>query len=239
NLMGLHATREDEIDRLLRGEAFVDLHRVFRQGVRASVEEHSLKKLEPFAGFARKTALEDSRSAMTFVEHRLELERSLEKLPEDSRGTMEGYNSDDCFAAAALRDWLEARRAELVEQGEKIERPTPQDEAPSEELDERQKRVAALVAELTADVPVDPEQRNEEQQARWLLAQLQDWHRRENKATWWEGFRLADLDDDELLEERSGLGGLRFVERLKVDRKIPVDRYTFEKQETEARVERD
>jgi predicted RecB family nuclease len=239
NLMGLHATREDEIDRLLRAEAFVDLHRVFKQGVRASVEEYSLKKLEAFASFVRKTALEDSRSAMRFVEHRLELEKDLDELPDNVRQTMEGYNSEDCFAAAALRDWLEARRAELLARGEKFERPAPKDETPSEELDERQKRVAALVAALTADVPADPEQRTEEQQARWLLAQLEDWHRRENKATWWEGFRLADLDEDELLEERSGLAGLRFVERLKIDRRIPTDRYAFERQESDVRVELD
>jgi len=239
NLMGLHATREDEIDRLLRAESFVDLHRVFRQGIRAGVEEYSLKKLEAFVSYVRKTALDDSRRAMRLIEHGLELEKSLENLPPDVRSTMEGYNSDDCLATAALRDWLEARRTELITRGEELERPVPQDEAPSEELDERQKRVAALVSALTADVPVDPVERNDEQQARWLLAQLQDWHRRENKATWWEGFRLADLDDEELLEERSGLAGLRFIERLKIDRKIPVDRYAFDKQETELRVERD
>ena len=32
---------------------------------------------------------------------------------------------------------------------------------------------------------------------------------------------------------------MRFVGRLRIDRKIPLDRYAFEKQETEARVERD
>src|SRR6266849_2569615 len=68
---------------------------------------------------------------------------------------------------------------------------------------------------------------------------MQDWHRRENKATYWEGYRLADLNDADLLEDRAGLAGLKFLERLLVERKIPVDRYTFEKQETEARVEKD
>ena len=36
-LMGEHATREDEVDELLRGEVFVDLYRVVRQGLRAGV----------------------------------------------------------------------------------------------------------------------------------------------------------------------------------------------------------
>src|SRR5258708_13004846 len=72
-LMGMYATREDEIDRLLRAGTLVDLHQAFKQGVRASVEEYSLKKLEAFYGFERKTPLDESRAAMRYVEHPLEL----------------------------------------------------------------------------------------------------------------------------------------------------------------------
>jgi len=31
--------------------------------------------------------------------------------------------------------------------------------------------------------------------------------RRENKAGWWEGYRLAELDDEDLLDERAALPG--------------------------------
>jgi uncharacterized protein len=72
-----------------------------------------------------------------------------------------------------------------------------------------------------------------------MLAQLLDWHRRENKASWWEGYRLADLDDEDLMEERAGLAGLHFVKRISTERGIPVDRYAFEKQETEVRAGKD
>ena len=234
-LMGMHATREDEIDRMLRAGVLVDLHQAFKQGVRASVEEYSLKKIEVFYGFERKTPLDQSRQAMRYVEHRLELGWGDEVLPEEIREVMEGYNADDCFSAAKLRDWLETERQKLEKSGAPVPRFVNREEEAPEELDERQKRLAALVTKLTADVSADPE----EQQARWLLAQLQDWHRRENKATWWEGYRLAELDEEELLEDRAGLAGIRFVERLRVDRKIPVDRYSFERQETEARGERE
>ena len=44
--MGTHATREEEIDELLRGEVFVDLLQVVRQGLRAGVESYSLKEIE-------------------------------------------------------------------------------------------------------------------------------------------------------------------------------------------------
>src|SRR6266481_5702273 len=90
-LMGMYATREDEIDRMLRAGVLVDLHQAFKQGVRASVEEYSLKKVEAFYGFERKTPLEASRAAMRYVEHRLELGRleEAEEIPEKYRETLE------------------------------------------------------------------------------------------------------------------------------------------------------
>lgn len=238
-LMGMHATREDEIDRMLRGGMLVDLHQAFKQAVRASVEEYSLKKIEAFYGFERETPLEKSRSAMRYVEHRLELGWGDEVLPEEVREVMEGYNREDCVSTAKLDEWLERERKTLVAGGTAVPRFVDREAAPSEELDERQRRVAALVGRLTEGIPADREARTNEQQARWLLGQLEDWHRREDKATYWEGYRLADLDDAELLEDRAGLAGLQFVKRFDSERRIPVDRYRFEKQETEARADKE
>ncbi|HSC44921.1 MAG TPA: TM0106 family RecB-like putative nuclease, partial [Candidatus Acidoferrum sp.] len=238
-LMGQYATREEEMDRMLRAGIFVDLHRVVKQGVRASVEEYSLKKMEAFYGFERKTSLEASRAAMRYIEHHLELGWKGEALEDEQREAMEGYNREDCESTAVLRDWLEAEREKLIAKGEKIARPVAGDPEPPEELGDRQKRVAELAERLTKDLPVDRGERSEAEQAQWLTAQLLDWHRREDKATWWEGFRLAELDEDELLEERSGLGGLRHVKTLQVDKNIATERYQFEKQETEVREEKE
>jgi uncharacterized protein len=47
-LMGLHATREDEIDHLLRNEVLVDLYAVVRQALRISQPSYSIKKVEVF-----------------------------------------------------------------------------------------------------------------------------------------------------------------------------------------------
>ncbi|MDP9338350.1 MAG: AAA domain-containing protein, partial [Acidobacteriota bacterium] len=79
----------------------------------------------------------------------------------------------------------------------------------------------------------------EQQQGQWLLAQFLDWHRRENKAAYWEGYRLQELDEEDLLEERAGLAGLKFLKRLLPDGKSQVDRYNFVKQETEVRCDKD
>jgi uncharacterized protein len=222
---------------MLRAGLFIDLHAVFKQALRAGVEEYSLKKLEHFCRFKRTVPPDESRAAMRYIEHRLELGWD-EEVPDKFITAMENYNRDDCFATSALRDWLESERATQIAAGHKIDRPPVEDGAPTEELDARQKRVQALVANLTADIPVDALERDEKQSATWLLAQLLDFHRRENKATYWEGFRLADMDDDDLLDERAGIAGLKFVKRV-VDKNIPTDRYSFEKQETEARADKD
>ncbi len=60
---------------------------------------------------------------------------------------------------------------------------------------------------LVEGIPADKSQRTEEQSARWLLAALLDWHRREDKADWWEYFRLRDLPDEELLMKDTRLPG--------------------------------
>jgi len=145
--MGIYATREEEIDCVLRAGLLVDLHTIFKQAVRASVEEYSLKALEPFHGFVRATPLTESREAMRYVEHRLEL-GWYGALPEQVREVLEGYNGEDCLSTRSLRDWLEGERRRLVDDGATITRPAIGDGAPSEELDERQKQVAALAAQL-------------------------------------------------------------------------------------------
>jgi predicted RecB family nuclease len=233
-LMGRHATREDEIDRMLRAQLFVDLHTVVKRSVRASVEQYSLKALEQFHGFGRRLPLPAAATAMRRMQHALELGR-VSEVDASVRDAIELYNADDCFSTLSLRDWLEGVRAAQEQAGQRFSRPVPGDGAPAESVSDRQQRAAELVARLQAGVPADPADRDEEQAARWLLSNLIDWHRREAKAEWWEYFRLKDLTDEELLDERNAVSGLRFVERIDVTRKIPTDRYSFEKQETSVR----
>ena len=238
-LMGMHATREDEVDRMLRSQMLVDLHRAFKQGVRASVEEYSLKKVEAFYGFKRETPLENSRSAMRYVEHRLELGWGDEVLPEEIREVMEGYNREDCVSTARLRDWLEEERGTLVSRGMAVPRPPEKSGAPSDKLQEKLDRAEALTLQLCEGIPADPEGRSKEQSAQWLLAQLLSWHRREDKSAWQEGYRLAEMGDEDLLDERVGLTRLRFVERVDSGWQAPTDRYSFDPQKTNVRAGKD
>ena len=87
-----------------------------------------------------------------------------------------------------MRDWLEQLRAELVGAGHIIPRPEPKPEEPSEALGEHQQRIQELYERLAGEIPVEQSERTEEEQGRWLLANMLDWHRREQKASWWEYF---------------------------------------------------
>ncbi len=233
-LMGRHGTCEDEIDRMLRAGLLVDLHTVFKQAVRASVEEYSLKALEPIHEYNRSVPLEEARPAIRRVEHHLELGRPAD-LHESIRNAIEGYNADDCLSLRSLRNWLELKRAELVGSGKHIPRPAVSGGEAPEAVDERQQRVTRLAQELTRDVPADPQLRTETQEACRLLGDLLDWHRREDKADWWEYFYLRELTEEDLFAEKSAVAGLKSVKRLGLDGKLPVDRYSFEKQDTDIR----
>jgi predicted RecB family nuclease len=214
HLMGKHATRELEVDRLLRGGVMVDLHRVVRQALRASVESYGLKSLEPLYGYRREVDLRDAGSSIVAFEQWLELGEG-ERPAADHLVRIERYNRDDVISTRELRDWLELRRPELAGLiGDDVGRPAHRDAAPPEDQAADLDRVARLEARLTTDISPDPSERSVEQQAAWLLAQLLGWHRREDKATWWQFYRLVELNASQLIEETDPIGGLEPVEPL-------------------------
>ncbi|MBI1795680.1 MAG: TM0106 family RecB-like putative nuclease [Candidatus Eisenbacteria bacterium] len=232
-LMGRHATRESEVDRLLRAGRFVDLHAIAKQALRASVEEYSIKKLEAHYGFERAEPLVNASAALRVIQRGLELNATV--APDDAHVTsVAAYNRDDCLSARALRDWLETLRAGVEADGTEVPRPAVEVGDPSEQVGEREQRAAALAERLLASIPADREQRTAEEHAVWLLAHMLDWHRREEKAPWWEYYRLRELPDDELMDETAALAGLEHVERVSAVR-TPVDRYRFPAQETRIR----
>ena len=231
-LMGRHATRELEVDGLFRGDVLVDLYRAVRQGVRASVESYSIKRLEPLYGFRREVDLRDAGSSIAAFEAWLQVggegghdEEILRRIGR--------YNRDDVVSTLLLRDWLEARRAELGDGlGEPVPRPVPRDQRPPPELDDALARVEELAGRLTTGVPADPIARTRDQHGRWLLAQLLSWHRREEKAFWWRYFHLMnDLTDEERIAEREPIGGLTYLGEVDRVKRSIVHRYRFPAQE--------
>jgi predicted RecB family nuclease len=230
-LVGRHGTCVDEVDELLRAGVFVDLYRAVRQGIRASVESYSIKRLEPLYEFTRAVPLRDANFALQSYEAAMALGHDLGEIG-DLLKTIKGYNRDDCVSALRLREWLEDRRKELSAKcGRELPRPTPKSGEPTEKLSARLLEVRAIMARLVAPLPADESEWTNEHRALWLLAQMLEWHRREEKSAWWEYFRLCALSDDELQEDKSALGGLVCLGEVGRIKRSKIHRHTFPPQD--------
>ena len=85
----------------------VDLFRAVRQGLRASVESYSIKRMEPLYDFERREGLRDAGSSIVEFEEWLELGEGDRPVLDDP-GSIQTYNEDDVRSNLALRDWLES-----------------------------------------------------------------------------------------------------------------------------------
>ena len=221
-LASTYATREQEVDRLLRGRVLVDLYRVVRQSVQVGTESYSLKELESLYRGKRTTEIVDAAASIVAYEDWLD-SRNQVKLDE-----ILAYNADDCLSTAQLRDWLEARRLEAITKYGDIPRPGPDKAEPSENLRDIDQRTAVVLDKLLAGVPEDEGMRSPEQQARYLLGHSLNWHRRESKSEWWTYFERGKLTDEQLMADSESIGGLEFRGEVRQEKQSNIFRYYFD-----------
>jgi uncharacterized protein len=211
-LMGEHGTREEEIDDLLRGEVLVDLFRVTKQALRASVPSYSIKEVEKLYGFERTAEVGGGSESVN------DFETWLETGDDALLDGIRDYNEEDCLSLYELHRWLLARRP-----AEMPWRLPPEERERSEETLERLTEREQVRDELLAGA--------EEGEPRWLLAHLLEYHRREEKPQWWEYFHHLRLDEEELLDDGDTIGGLELAgEPVPVARSLEYT-FTFEAQE--------
>ena len=213
-LMGEHGTREDELDDLLRGEVFVDLYRVTRQALRLALESYSIKKVEEFYAFERTKDVGGGGGATVMFEEWIEAgDPSILE-------SIRAYNEEDCRSLYELHRWLlELRPADMPWRSPPEEREPPPPDAKGR-LEERA-RVEHGLLEGAAS----------EGEPRWLLAQLLEYHRREEKPQWWEYFHHRSLDEEELVADSDTIGDITAVGEPVEDGQSLVYRLTFPAQE--------
>jgi hypothetical protein len=230
-LAGRHGICVDEVDQLLRAGVFVDLYRIVRQALRASVESYSIKKLEFLYAFNRKVSPRDAVAALQTFEVALTLGGNRE-ITKEICETIQAYNHDDCLSAMRLRDWLEDLRRDVeATKGQVLPRPAARSGEPNEKLVAELDRVKTIMAQLLSDLPSDQAAWSDEARGRWLLAQMLEWHRREEKSTWWEYYRLCELSDAELQEDKTALGGLTYIGVVGKEKRSLIHRYRFPPQD--------
>lgn len=231
-LASTHGTREFELDELLRAGVFVDLYKVVRESMRIGQPSYSIKKVEAYYRpdqNGRETSVADGGDSI------VQFERWLETGDDEIKQAILEYNKDDCVSTLECRDWLLERRAEAAKQLCEEFAWFATEHEPSDEAQDRSQEHAALRDDLETGIPAEAADRDADEQARWLMARLVDYHQREARPAWWEYFdRLDYSDPDEFIDEAEAIGGL--VEDSTVpprqDKKSLVHRMRFEVQET-------
>jgi uncharacterized protein len=210
-LMGEHGTREQEVDDFLRQDVLVDLYRVVKQSLRASVESYSIKAIEELYGFVRTAEVRGGDESTVLFE--TWIESGDDSLLRD----IEAYNEEDCRSTVALHEWLLHRRPPDLPW-----RPSPVPDPPA---DEEMPPERALLRDGLL------ERSDEEGDAPWLLAQFLDYHRREAKPQWWEWFLHVGLSEEELIDDTDTIGGLALVGEPEPDKSSLVYTFSFPEQE--------
>jgi predicted RecB family nuclease len=192
-LTAQHATREEQVDELLRREVFVDLYQVVRRSIRISHDSYSIKAVRQFfmpnAGQGAVTG---------GAESVIQFQRWLDTGDAHILDAIERYNEEDCVSTLELRNWLLARKHEAEQRfGVTIpfltlpdRREAPVQTEPDEHTELRQQ--LARIAEPWAVT----------------LSHLLDYHRREVKPEWWSYFARRKKSLDELFEDTEAITGL-------------------------------
>jgi len=229
-LMTRYATREDEVDNLLRGKKLIDLYAVTRQAIRASVESYSIKSLEPFYEFEREEELSDASKALRQIERLIELGMA-DELTDDHKAIIESYNKDDCLSTLRLRDWFEKIRLEAIDEGLAINRPEAADPEAKDSVKEMSAAAKRVFDLLTDDIDEAPQ--SECQRGRWHFAHMLEFFRREGKCAWWDFFHLAGMKTPDLLLENGAVADLHHIGENTAERKgkLPIHRYEYPAQE--------
>jgi predicted RecB family nuclease len=208
-LMGRYGTREAEVDDLLRRGVFVDLYKVVKGGLAASVPGYGLKEIEAFLDFRRQAEIKDGGASI------VEYERYVQTRDSSILDAIAAYNEEDCRATLVLRDWLLDRRAEALARFGSFPEPEPKEErqTPPGKLERAELREALLEA------------------GHELAAQLLDYHDRERKPVWWAFFDRIEQPPEELVEDSDSIGLVRQVGEPEQVKRSLVHRFAFPPQE--------
>jgi len=195
-LMGEYATRESEVDDLLRRRIFVDLFSIFRQALRAGATSYSLKDLEALFDFARTAEVRTGTQAI------VDYERWLDGKDARILAEIALYNEEDCRATLGLLGWLyQVRPPDLAWPVPPVPGESAQETIDA--IDARHRLRTELVEGAEPGTP------------RWLAGELLEYHRREARPGWWWYFGRLGMSVEELIEDSESIGGLEADSRIR------------------------
>jgi predicted RecB family nuclease len=194
-----HDTRQEQIDDLLRNNVFVDLYQIVRRGLRIGVGSYSLKTIEILYIGKRSTEISTATDSVVQYGHWIQTGQDRNWKRSSILAAIREYNKDDCESNAALADWMREIAANsgitALPSTSSSELPQPRVLSPD---------VAARIAAREATVT---KLRQKADAVSVVLADLLDFHRREEKPIWWRMFDRAAATEEELRDDSGCIQG--------------------------------
>ena len=211
-LMGLHGTREREVDSLLRSQKLVDLYAVVRYSILTSEPKYSIKNLETFYMKGERAA--DVKNAGASIVYYEKWKNSQDPaILEEIRQ----YNEEDCRSTFLLHEWLITLRPSDL--------PWYTPSAVKDEVVDPDKEARIVEAEalrdqyreaLTANLPEDLTLWIKKDTLNQLLFDLLDFYRREDKPGFWRMYDRQGKLLPDLLEDLDCLAGLTLEPKCRI-----------------------
>lgn len=191
-----HNTRQDEVDQLLRNEVFVDLFQVIRHGLRIGEDSYSIKAVERLYRSKRSTEVATALDSLVQYARWIESKQGRDWKASPILKGIRDYNEDDCKSTAELLQWL---RKLAREKGIAAARPAPESTPIM---------TPALPPEVAERLDTAEKLRKKGDPASLLLADLIDFHRREEKPMWWRMFDRAKATPEEHQDDSGCVAGV-------------------------------
>jgi len=204
-LMGRYGVREHEVDTLLRNEVFVDLYKIVRHGILVGEPSYSIKNVEHIYRGRRDTDVASgSESVVVYEEWRTNPDGITWEVSPVLKA-IRNYNIDDCDSTQELAEWL---RSEQSANGIEYVGDTPDESVQEAEEETEVTRLRDKLLEM-AELELDGGKQSVLRNLAWLL----EFHKRENKPTWWRLFDRLGLTEVDLHDDMDCLIGIQRTAR--------------------------
>lgn len=211
-----HDTRQDEVDELLRNEVFVDLYQVVRHGLRIGEDSYSIKSVERLYRPKRTTDVATAADSIVQYARWIESRQQGDWNKSPILKGIRDYNEDDCKSTAELLQWLRKVGGE-----HKIAAVHPVSVSASSTTPE-------LPPEVVARLDTARQLRQRGDASSVVLADVIDFHRREQKPMWWRMFDRASATPEERRDDPGCLEGLQADGSCVTEKKSLVQPYRFD-----------
>jgi len=201
-LMGRYGVCEEQVDNLLRNNVFVDLFNVVRHGLIIGEPRYSIKNVEHIYRGKRDTLVASGGESIIVYENWRDNPDGETWETSKILNSIRDYNIDDCDSTLELTQWL---RQEQEDHGITFFQPELDGEKEiTEEVSEVTRFRDKLLDMAEAEVETEPGKSRVLEILAWSL----EFHRRENKPTWWRLFDRMGLTEIEFYDDMECLAGL-------------------------------